>query len=109
MADAKIILRVFSKAGRSRVELPQSSSFNDLKTEIGKRLNLDARGLALFRDDKLRDQIKGSSSATLVSLRLKNGDIIHVGNQEAKMDIAPPKPKRPEDLKPAPTANDGSE
>ena len=38
MSDDAIILRVISQAGRSRIEMPKTNKFGELKQEIAKRL-----------------------------------------------------------------------
>ena len=42
MSD-KIILRVFSKAGRSRVEIGLKQTLAELKADLSKRLSIDER------------------------------------------------------------------
>jgi len=49
MSDS-IILRVMSQAGRSRIEMPKTNKFIELKTEIGKRLGQDPKVLQMFSD-----------------------------------------------------------
>ena len=44
MSD-KIILRVFSKAGRSRVEISKTATLNDLKTDLSGRLSIAVKQL----------------------------------------------------------------
>ena len=44
MSD-KIIIRVFSKAGRSRFEIGKTESLYTLKTQIGERLSIEVRQL----------------------------------------------------------------
>ena len=78
--SASIILRVFSKAGRSRVEINPTSTLHDLKTELSSRLSIEARQLKLFTDEAMRKPVNGRDTATIQSLSFKNGDILHVGN-----------------------------
>ena len=80
-----IILRVFSKAGRSRIEINLSSTLHDLKTELSQRLQIDTRQLKLFKDEAMRQPVNERDTATIQSLKFKNGDILHVGNQDANL------------------------
>ena len=84
MSD-KIILRVFSKAGRSRVEIEKSKTLHDLKTVLSERLNIEAKQIKLFTDDAMKKPLAGRDTGSIQSLNLKNGDILHVGNQDANM------------------------
>ena len=52
--STSIILRVFSKAGRSRVEINLSSTLHDLKTELSQRLSIETRQLKIFKDEAMR-------------------------------------------------------
>ena len=75
-----IILRVFSKAGRSRVEIESKKTFDDLRQELAKRLGLTGpNAVKLFSDDKFKKPIAGRGGDALSKL-FKNGDILHVGN-----------------------------
>ena len=80
----KIILRIFSKAGRSRVEMGANQSLYDFKTELGSRLSLPVNSIKLFSDDACKKAIAGRDTAALKTL-FKNGDIVHVGNQDAAL------------------------
>ena len=79
MSD-KIILRVFSKAGRSRVEIGINQTLQELKADLSKRLSIEQRQLKLFTDEQCRKPLAGRDSSSIKSLNLKNGDILHVGN-----------------------------
>ena len=86
-----IILRVFSKAGRSRVEIDQKKTFDNLKQELCTRLGLsNPAAVKLFSDDKLKKPIAGRGSDAIGKL-FKNGDMIHVGNQDTVMAALPAK------------------
>ena len=74
-----IILRVFSKAGRSRVEIDGKKTFDDLKQELAGRLGISASAVKLFSDDKFKKPITARGAAALNGV-FKNGDILHVGN-----------------------------
>lgn len=88
MSD-KIILRVFSKAGRSRVEIDSNQTLHDLKTELGNRLSITVKQIQLFKDEALKQTVAGRDTASIKSL-FKNGDIIHVGNQNVELaSVAP--------------------
>ncbi len=100
MSD-KIILRVFSKAGRSRVEISASANLHELKTELGNRLSIPASQIKLFTDQGLSKPLTGRDTASLQSLKLKNGDMLHVGNQDANLASVAA-------AKPAPTPASGS-
>ena len=79
MSD-KIILRVFSKAGRSRVEIEKTANLHDFKTILSERLSIPAKQIKLFTDDKMKQPLAGRDTSSIQSLNLKNGDILHVGN-----------------------------
>ena len=51
---SEIILRVFSKAGRSRVEISTSKTFADLKKDLATRLGVDAAAIKIWKDDKFK-------------------------------------------------------
>ena len=86
-----IILRVFSKAGRSRVEIDSKKSFDDLRVELAKRLGLEnANTVKLFLDDKFKKPIAARGGDVLSKI-FKNGDILHVGNQDTVMTQLPKK------------------
>lgn len=55
----KIILRVFSKAGRSRVEIEQSQTLHDLKTILSERLSIQAKLIKLFTDQSCTKPLAG--------------------------------------------------
>ena len=58
MSD-KIILRVFSKAGRSRVEIGTNETFHSLKNELSERLSIASRQLKLFKDQAMKQPLDG--------------------------------------------------
>lgn len=94
MSDT-LILRVFSQAGRSRVEIQLGKTLLDLKTDLAKRLGLaNASVVKLFRDDKFKQPVAGRDSDQIGRLGLKNGDILHVANQGTVMTQLPPPPKK---------------
>jgi len=64
MSD-KIILRVFSKAGRSRVEIGKSQTLNDLKIDLSKRLSIEVRQLQLFTDENCKKPLVGRDSTSI--------------------------------------------
>ena len=103
MSD-KIILRVFSKAGRSRVEISKNQTLTDLKTELSGRLSISVGSLKLFTDEALKKPLACRDSATIQSLNLKNGDILHVGNQSVEMSSVAPSSQP---IQPAPTKGTG--
>ena len=78
MSD-KIILRIYSKAGRSRVELASGQTLYDLKTEMSNRLSLPVNQIKLFSDEFFKKPVAGRDTSALKTL-FKNGDIVHVGN-----------------------------
>lgn len=80
-----IVLRVISKAGRSRIEIPQTASYSDLKTELSSRLSVDPRSLQIFADEKYTKKIAAPDTANLAQLNLKNGDMIYIANQDTVM------------------------
>jgi len=76
----KIVLRVISKAGRSRIEIDPSSSFAQLRDELHQRLHVEPNQLQLYLDEKNSKKLLGRDSDTISSLKLKNGDMIYVAN-----------------------------
>ena len=72
MSDT-IIIRVLSQAGRSRIEIASSQTVLDLKTEIAKRLSLDAKVVTLCQDQAYKKKLVARDSATLAKAGLKNG------------------------------------
>lgn len=90
MSDS-IILRVMSQAGRSRIEMPKTNQYKDLKAEIAKRLNLDPASLKLFKDQAFKQPIRGTDRDTLERAGLKHGDILHVSNAGTQMTQLPQK------------------
>jgi hypothetical protein len=92
--EEKLILRVFSKAGRSRVEIGVTKTLNDMKADLAKRLGLpSAAAVRLFKDDKCRQPLGGRDTDRMNRLGLKNGDILHVAG-ETQMTALPPPPKQ---------------
>ena len=53
--------------------------------QLEKRLNIPAAKIALFKDEKLTQAIRAVGSATLTKIGLKNGDMLHVGNQDVEL------------------------
>merc|ERR1712076_73456 len=84
MSDS-IILRVHSKAGRSRVEISTKLSYFDLRQELERRINIPAKQIKLFTDQALKKELKGRDSDSLAKIGLKNGDMLHVGNQTVEL------------------------
>ena len=94
MSDT-LILRVFSQAGRSRVEIQPNKSLLDLKTDLAKRLGLaNASIVKLYLDDKFKKPLAFRDSDQIGKLGLKNGEILHVANQGTVMTQLPPAPKK---------------
>ena len=85
MSDT-LILRVFSQAGRSRVEIDSAKSLGELKADLAKRLGLANAGVVkLFKDDKYRKPLAGGDKDSIKRLGLKNGEMLYVGNQGTVM------------------------
>merc|ERR1719253_1632669 len=84
MSDS-IILRVHSKAGRSRVEISSKASCFDLRQELEKRLNIPAKQIKLFSDQGMTKELKVRDSDSLTKAGLKNGDMLHIGNQTVEL------------------------
>ena len=57
----------------------------ELKSELGGRLKLPAAQIALFKDAGLRQQVTDRDSSTLARCGFKNGDMLHVGNQQVSL------------------------
>lgn len=94
MSDT-IVIRVMSEAGRSRVELSATQTVKDLKNDIAKRLGVaDSKYLQLFKDQAKRQAVNARDTDSLKKAGFKNGDMLHVGNQNTKMTQLPPAPKK---------------
>lgn len=65
-----------------------------MKNEIASRLGLDASTLKLFTDNACRKPLGGRDADTLTKIGLKNGDMLHVSNQNAQITNLPPPPKQ---------------
>jgi len=53
--------------------------------QLEKRLSINAAKIALFKDEKLTQPIKAAGTVTLAKVGLKNGDMLHVGNQDVEL------------------------
>lgn len=82
MADA-LVIRLMSNAGRSRLEMNKQQSFDDLKTEISKRLGIDKKTLNICKDQAYKKKLTGKDTDTLGKLGLKNGDMLYIANQDS--------------------------
>ena len=49
------------------------------------RLNIPAKQIKLFKDQTLKQELKGRDTDLLSKLGLKNGDMLHVGNQDVEL------------------------
>lgn len=82
MSDT-IILRVVSTAGRSRVEMKVNQTLFDFKQELSGRLGIPTNQIALFTDQALKKKVSARDTSSLAKCGFKNGDMLHVGNQNA--------------------------
>lgn len=85
-----VILRVYSKAGRSRVEMGESDTVHEFKQQIQKKLNL-TKAVGLFKDEACKVPHKLVDAKSIKASGFKNGDIVYVGNADVQMDLGPPK------------------
>jgi hypothetical protein len=90
MAD-KLIIRVLSQAGRSRVEIAPTQTIGELKAEIAKRLNIDAKTVTLCQDQAHKKKFSAKDSVTVAKSGLKNGTQLFVTNQNTEMTALPEK------------------
>jgi len=88
-----IVIRVISNAGRSRVEMKPDQTVQDLKTEIANRSGVDVKTLKVFTDQAMRKALGGRDTDSLTKVGLRNGDMLHVANQNVTMTNLPPPPK----------------
>ena len=79
MSDS-IVIRIMSKAGRSRIEIKSSAKMSELKQEIANRLGLDAATIKMYSDQAMKKAVAGRDTDLLSKAGLKNGDMLHVGN-----------------------------
>ena len=89
MSSEKIIIRVLSKAGRSRVEIAPTSTILDLKTEIAQRLSLEAKTVALCKDANYKQKLNVRDGDTIAKAGLKNGAQLFVSNADTQMTALP--------------------
>lgn len=89
MADQEIIIRVMSKAGRSRLEIKSSQKISDFKDELSKRLGVDKASLKMFHDQAFKKAFQPRESDTLAKAGLKNGDMLFVSNSDTVMAQLP--------------------
>jgi hypothetical protein len=85
-----VILRVYSKAGRSRVEMNESDTVHEFKQQIQTKLG-SQKPLGLFKDEACKVPHKLVDAKSLKGSGFKNGDIVYVGNADVQMDLGPPK------------------
>ena len=50
-----------------------------------KRLNIPAKQIKLFTDQALKKELKGRDADNLTKIGLKNGDMLHIGNQTVEL------------------------
>ena len=89
MADQAIIIRVMSKAGRSRLEMKTSQMISDLTDELSKRLAVEKASLKMFHDQAYKRAFKPREADTLAKAGLKNGDMLFVSNSDTVMAQLP--------------------
>ena len=81
MTSNKITLAIFSSAGRQRLLVERTCRASALKSKIRDILNLAEDFKALRDNGKGRpgkEEIKLIGTTSIVSMGLKNGDVIHV-------------------------------
>eukprot|EP00831_Metopus_contortus_P033467 TRINITY_DN26821_c0_g1_i5.p2 TRINITY_DN26821_c0_g1~~TRINITY_DN26821_c0_g1_i5.p2 ORF type:complete len:154 (+),score=23.63 TRINITY_DN26821_c0_g1_i5:89-550(+) len=83
-----IVVRVFSPAGRSRIEISSSANYGALCAKISEHLKISASGLQLYKDEKYRTKLTALSSYSLVKAGITDGIILYVQNAGAKIPIA---------------------
>ena len=83
--SSSIIIRVFSKAGRSRLEFKTTDTIGSLKQEISKRQGVEAQTLKIFTDQACKRALGGRDSDTIAKVGLKNGDTLHIANADAQL------------------------
>ena len=81
MTSNKITLAIFSSTGRQRLQVERSCRASALKTKIRDSLNLN-EDFKVMRDNGRgrpgNEEIKFNGMTSVVSMNLKNGDVIHV-------------------------------
>ena len=81
MASKKITLAIFSSAGRQRLQVESNCRASALKTKIRDILHIEEDFRAVRDNGKGRPgdkDIKLAGMTTILSMGLKNGDVIHV-------------------------------
>ena len=81
MTSNKITLAIFSSAGRQRLQVERTCRASALKTKIRDSLDIK-EDFKVIRDNGRgrpgSEEIKLSGMASVLSMGLKNGDVIHV-------------------------------
>jgi len=72
------------------MELKVTDTVQSLKEEIQKKLGSN-KPISLFSDEKLTKKINAKDNVSLKAGGFSNGDIVHVGNQDVVMEVAPQK------------------
>ena len=81
MASKKITLAIFSSAGRQRLQVESNCRAAALKTKIRDILHIEEDFRAVRDNGRGRpgdEDIKLTGMTTILSMGLKNGDVIHV-------------------------------
>ena len=81
MTSNKITLAIFSSAGRQRLQVERTCRASALKTKIRDSLDIK-EDFKVIRDNGRgrpgSEEIKLSATTSVLSMGLKNGDVIHV-------------------------------
>lgn len=79
---SKTYLRLISYVGMNKFELPSNSTFKDLKVEISKITKIKDGDLKIFLDPQYNKRLNFNDSQSLSSCGIKDGDFIHVSNED---------------------------
>ena len=72
--EVMLVFRIYSPAGRSRLEISNKATFLDLKNEIENRIKVPSKNLKLFSDHKKQKKITATNSKILKTMNLKYFD-----------------------------------
>ncbi|EDV28357.1 uncharacterized protein TRIADDRAFT_63700 [Trichoplax adhaerens] len=82
MAQNSIIVRIQSKEGTKRIQIPPTSSVGHFLNEVRNSLNLSTVGWSLYKDRQKNHRI-ANSRKTLTSIGIKHGDLLLLHEEPA--------------------------
>ena len=98
MSDKTIIVRVFSDAGRNRIEIDPRATCEELMEIIGSKIGISTHKVKFYKDMGYRKAFKYTASSSLKKAGIVNGTMVYVPAKNAKMQDIAPAPKRGGDV-----------